>query len=161
MREGEIEYNQPPPLTYYQPPNQIQHQQPQPIQHQATQPIEHVQVGEIEYNQPPQLTHNIPSPETHNQLQPFGTTASQNSNLKPVTHSEKPAIIYNKSLVIEYVCTLCETPTKFSDFNKLDRHVHRFHSAFKQSERGTKRKKGVREEVSPRKLRWRNITKST
>ena len=49
MQGGEIEYNQPTPLTHHRPPKQIIHNQPQPIEHQTTQPIEQMQVGEIEY----------------------------------------------------------------------------------------------------------------
>ena len=36
-------------------------------------------------------------------------------NLKEIEFRGSPAITYNKSLVIEYICTLCKTPTKFSD----------------------------------------------
>ena len=102
MQVSEIQYNQPPPLTYHQQPN-VQNQ-PHPIEHRTAQPIEPMQVGEIEYNQPPPLTHN--THETHSQLQPFGSTAAQNSSLKTITQPEDPAITYDKSLVIEYVCTL-------------------------------------------------------
>ena len=63
------------------------------------------------------------------------------------------------------MCTLCETPTKFATFGKLENHIKRFHSAFNQEEKGTKRrkdegypKKAKRrrkdEEVYPKKGKW-------
>ena len=56
-------------------------------------------------------------------------------------------IEYKKPLAIKndypdlYVCTLCTSYTKFSDYRELERHVERFHSDFKQIEKGSKRKR--------------------
>ena len=55
---------------------------------------------------------------------------------------------------IYYVCTICETPTKFLDYGKLEKHVGRFHSDFNQNVRGSKRKRGKEEEVFPKKAKW-------
>ena len=65
---------------------------------------------------------------------------------------------YNRPIGLEhslYVCTLCETQTKFADYNKIGKHVERFHSAFKQNNKGIKRGKGECEEVWPKKPRWK------
>ena len=57
------------------------------------------------------------------------------------------AIEYRKPLAIEndyhdlYVCTLFTSYTKFSGYNKLERHVEWFHSDFKQTEKESKRKR--------------------
>ena len=56
-----------------------------------------------------------------------------------------------------YLWTFCEKPTKFADYHKLSKHVARFHSDFNQKNKGTKRSKGEREEVSPKRIRW-NVT---
>ena len=55
---------------------------------------------------------------------------------------------------IYYVCTLCETPTKFTNYGKLEKHVRRFHSDFNQNERGSKRKRIKEGEVFPKKAKW-------
>ena len=52
------------------------------------------------------------------------------------------------------MCTLCETPTKFTEYGKLEKHVRRFHSDFNQNERGSKRKRIKEEEVFPKKAKW-------
>ena len=55
----------------------------------------------------------------------------------------------------KFICTLCETPTKFSTFGKLDNHIKRFHPAFNQEEKGTKRKRGWRRvNEKPKKVKW-------
>ena len=38
-----------------------------------------------------------------------------------------------------YVCTLCETPTKFTEYADLEKHDRRFHSYFNQNEQGSKK----------------------
>ena len=40
---------------------------------------------------------------------------------------------------IYYVCTLCETPTKFLNYHRLEKHVKRFHSDFDQNVKGPKK----------------------
>ena len=53
------------------------------------------------------------------------------------------------------MCTLCETPTKFTEYGKLEKHVRRFHSDFNQNERDSKRKRGEEEEeLFPKKAKW-------
>ena len=72
---------------------------------------------------------------------------------KMIVDEDPPA---SEPLAIEYkmnVCTLCSTPTQFSDYKKLEKHVTRFHSAFNQNIKGSKRKK-LSQEVFPKKLRW-------
>ena len=56
------------------------------------------------------------------------------------------------------MCTLCETPTKFATFGKLENHIKRFHSAFNQEEKGTKRRKDE-EEAYPKKAKRRKDEK--
>ena len=95
----------------------------------------------------PSLTYN-----QNNQLQTLsnqspGLTDNQPQNTRPT---------YNRPIGIEqtlYLCTLCETPTKFADYHRLSKHVERFHSAFNQDNKGVKRGKGEREEAWPKKLR--------
>ena len=55
---------------------------------------------------------------------------------------------------IYYVCTLCETPTKFTNYYKLEKHVKRFHSDFDQNVKGSKRKCVKDENVFPKKAKW-------
>ena len=50
------------------------------------------------------------------------------------------------------MCGYCETPTKFATYNKLENHIKRFHSAFNQEEKGTKRRK---DEGYPKKAKRR------
>ena len=52
------------------------------------------------------------------------------------------------------MCTLCETPTKYATFGKIENQIKRFHSAFNQEEKGTKRRKDEKEEVYPKKGKW-------
>ena len=53
------------------------------------------------------------------------------------------------------MCTLCEKPTKFTEYGKLENHVRRFHSDFNQNERGSKRKRiKEEEEVFQKKAKW-------
>ena len=104
----------------------------------------------VQYNRVPSLTYN-----QNNQLQ----TVSNLSPVNNITHnqSQNTRPTYNRPIGIEqtlYLCTLCQTPTKFADYNKLSKHVERFHSAFNQDNKGVKRGKGEREESWPKKLRW-------
>ena len=65
------------------------------------------------------------------------------TNIQPLALEIKPIL-----------CTLCNTPTKFKDYCKLEKHVKRFHSDFNRNERDNKRKKGGEEdeeEVFPKK----------
>ena len=50
-------------------------------------------------------------------------------------------------------CTLCTTPTKFKDYHKLEKHVKKSHSDW--NEQDSKRKKGGKEEVFPKKGKWK------
>ena len=79
---------------------------------------------------------------------PIISNPSQNIDKKP--HDEN----------IYYVCTLCETPTKFTNYHRLEKHVKRFHSDFDQNVKGSKRKRGKEEKVFPKKAKT-NWTKTT
>ena len=114
----------------------IGYDQPSPqmeITYNQQRPIQH-----ITYDQPSQqraLTYDQPS-------QPLAIESYD-------PPSQQQALLYNQPsqpLAIEYQklnipCTLCITPTYFNDYKKLEKHVERFHSDFKQTNRGTKRKK--------------------
>ena len=146
-----VRYNRVPSLTYNHTPVA-----------QATQLVENMETNDgipsitykppvVQYNRVPSLTSNhgtvsnLPPPN-------HGTV----SNLHPPFPRQQFSS-YNRPIGIEqtlYLCTLCETPTKFSDYHKLGRHVERFHSAFNQDNKGVKRGKGEREGVRPKKLRW-------
>ena len=53
-----------------------------------------------------------------------------------------------------YICTLCETPTQFSDYHKSDKHFERFHIAYNQKNKGKKRgKDNELGEISPKRLK--------
>ena len=76
-------------------------------------------------------------------------------------YQSQPAEIekYNPNIgklpeVHKFLCTLCETPTKFSTFGKLENHIKMFHPAFNQEEKGTKRKRGRRRKEKPKKAKW-------
>mgnify|MGYP003343254510 CR=1 FL=1 len=78
----------------------------------------------------------------------------------PIAQAERLPLQYevtsqpSSSKIELYVCTLWETPIKFGNFQKLSRHVERFHKDFEQEERGTKRSCPSYDEVLPKKLRW-------
>ena len=100
-----------------------------PIGYQSQQPLQ--------YTQPPALQH-------------------VNTQHQAISHTPQKALQYTQPQQDEniyYVCTYCETPTKFKEYGKLEKHVERFHSDFKQTNRGTKRKRGE-EEVFPKKGKW-------
>ena len=176
MQIGEIEYNRVPILTYNPP---VVHRPHQPIQHRQTGQIEYNRVPTLTYNQPvvqvpnqpieqmqtgeilqvPTLTYKHP-PVQDNQLQTiergFNTSPSivQGSNITQTQPQNNPTrSSYNRPIGTEhslYLCTLCETPTKFADYCKLGKHVERFHSAFNQNNKGVKRNKGDHEESRPK-----------
>ena len=61
-----------------------------------------------------------------------------------IENSHSLAIEYQQWLALDarmYVCTLCTTYTKFSDYKKLERHLVRFHKDFEQTEKGSKWKR--------------------
>ena len=148
MQTGEIEYNRVPILTYNPPVVQGSNKT-------QNQPIEQMQTGEI--LQVPTLTYKHP-PVQDNQLQTIQNTNPSPSNITQNQPQNNPTrSSYKRPIGIEhslYLCTLCETPTKLAYYHKLGRHVERFHSAFNQNNKGTKRNRGDHEELWPKKLRW-------
>ena len=118
-------------------------------------------VPSLTYKPPvPSLTYKPPAPSlihNHNtQLQSNLPTAERALERDhELARDTRPS--YNRPIGIEqtlYLCTICETPTKFDDYHKLSKHVERFHSAFNQDNKGVKRAKGEHEESWPKKLRW-------
>ena len=98
-------------------------------------------------------------PYNHQTHQPLQHIAQENMQIEP--YKSHPAEIekYNPNIgklpeVYKFICTLCETPTKFSTFGKLENHIKRFHPAFNQQEQGTKRKGGRRRKEKPKKGKW-------
>ena len=57
-----------------------------------------------------------------------------------------------------YLCAWCETPTKFTDPYKSNRHVDRFHAAFNQKNKGVKRGNDEDNKILLKRLRW-NVTR--
>ena len=105
----------------------------------------------LEYNHAPSLTYKPPlAPHTPSLTDNQNNQLQTVSNLSPgynITHNQpqntRPT--YKRPIGIEqtlYLCTLCETPTKFADYHRLSKHVERFNSAFNQDNKGVKRGKG-------------------
>ena len=112
----------------------------------------------LQYTQPPTLQHTSHHATPHTSqhtIQPLTVTNRQQPALQQAISKppRQKGLKQPQDESVSYVCTLCETPTKFTTFNKLDNHVRRFHSDFNQKERGNKRK-GRKEEVYPKKGRW-------
>ena len=118
----------------------------------SNQPIEYMETDDgfpsltykppvVQYNHVPSLTYNH-TPVQNNQLQTV-SSMSPGYNIRQNQPTNKPTRSkYNRPIGIEhklYLCTLCETPTKFADYHKLGKHVERFHSAFNQDNKGVKR----------------------
>ena len=106
------------------------------------------------------------------------TDAIDYSNAQAIIHSERPRQTESSTIYhipqqsiqhtqpshnidekphdenIYYVCTLCETPTKFTNYHRLEKHVKRFHSDFDQNVKGSKRKRVKEEKVFPKKAKW-------
>ena len=83
--------------------------------------------------------------------------AQENMQIEPYQSQSEEIEKYNPKIgklpeVYKFICTLCETPTNFSTFGKLENHIKRFHQAFNQEEKGTKRKgRRRKEKVYPKK----------
>jgi len=78
-------------------------------------------------------------------------------NVQPSLENRGHLAIQNtQPLALEYKinCNLCTTPTYFGDFEKLARHIERFHADFDKKERTNKRKRGCNEEYSTKRVKW-------
>ena len=90
----------------------------------------------VQYNRVPSLTYNNTPP---NQLQTVSNLCPGYNITLNRRQDNNNRSSYNRPIGIEqtlYLCTLCESPTKFSDYHKLGRHIERFHSAFNQDDKG-------------------------
>merc|ERR1711954_92654 len=121
------------------PQQTISHRSQQAILHTPQQTISHTPQKEQEPLKQLSNSQHMLQPTIQH---PIISNPSQNIDRKP--HDES----------IYYVCTLCETETKFKEYSKLEKHVRRFHSDFNQSERGSKRKRIKDDEVFPKKAKW-------
>merc|ERR1712112_764426 len=168
-----ISHAQPPPLQYMQQktihhiPTQESIQQPvmsynpqQTISHTSHQAITHTPQQTISHRPQQAILHTPQQTISHTpqqEQQPLQQLSNSQHMLEPTIQHP---IISNPSQNIDrkphdesiyYVCTLCETDTKFKEYGKLEKHVRRFHSDFNQSERGSKRKRTKDDEVFPKK----------
>ena len=165
IQTNEVEYNRVPPLMYIQPTAQRQ--------------IEHMQTNEVEYNRVAPLTYIQPTvqrpieqtmnkPIEFNQAAPLAHKHpnTQQQTIQNIPNTIQVAAVdnqprkYNRSIGFEeksYFCSWCETPTKFADHKKLGKHIERFHLAFNQKNKGTKRGNDDLDEIAPKRIRW-NVT---
>jgi len=162
---------------YHIPQQSISHSQPPPLQYMQQKTIHHIPTQEsiqqpvISYNPQQTISHRPQQAILHTPQQTISHTPQQEQQplqqLSNSQHMLEPTIqhpiISNPSQNIDrkphdesiyYVCTLCETDTKFKEYSKLEKHVRRFHSDFNQSERGSKRKRIKDDEVFPKKAKW-------
>ena len=91
--------------------------------------------------------------------------AAQQQTIQNLPNSNKVAAndnqprLYNRPIGYEeksYLCSWCETPTKFKDHKKLSKHIKRFHNAFDQKNRGVKRGDDDLDEIAPKRQRGDN-----
>ena len=171
----EIEYNQPfqqQALTYnqrpkrmkieYNQPSQQQQQQqqidyikqqqlpPPPPPHQlqySSAALQHIQKPALQYSSPQQLEYS--SQQQNHPIAHIYEPYLQNI----VSHKQQKHNKQKDESVSSFKCTYCVTPTTFKTFNRLSNHIERFHTDFKQTIKGTKRK-NTNEEVFPKKLKW-------
>ena len=100
-------------------------------------------------------------PIAHTQNQPIAYTQNQPAIQLAQEHTDNPGTgaAYNRPIGYEensFLCTLCETPTKFYDKYKLYKHRARFHNAFDQKNRGVKRGDDDLDEIAPKRQRGDN-----
>ena len=95
--------------------------------------------------------------QTHG-IENMETDAIDYQTQQPLQYTQPLAVTQQGSIPpdenIYYVCTLCETPTKFLNYHRLEKHVKRFHSDFDQNVKGSKRKHVKEEKVFPKKAKW-------
>jgi hypothetical protein len=149
-----LQYNQPLPIAQaeriplqYNQPLPISQAERLPLQYNQPLPIAQVERLPLQYNPPLPIAQSERKPITYDQPLPIEETKRLPLQYEATSQP-------SSSKVELYVCTLCETPTKFGNFQKLSRHVERFHKDFEQEERGTKRSCPSYDEVLPKKLRW-------
>merc|ERR1712121_593520 len=123
----------------------------------------------IEFNQAASLAYNPSIPQryiVHTQNQPFDQPITQNQTTDKVPNdpTQVATVVnqprsYNRPIGYEeksYLCSWCETPTKFKDRKKLSKHIKRFHNAFDQKNRGLKRGDDDLDEIAPKRQRGDN-----
>ena len=173
QEHGALQYTQKPALQY-SPPQVLQYSQQlqqalQPTSLQDTQ-----SKMELDYN-PPTSQHVL----THNHGVHQQMDFTQQRNIQPINYNQhipiaqdnmqveqyrsQPAEMekYNPNIgklpeIKQYICTLCHTPTRYDTYEKLEHHRERFHAAFDQTERGTKRKKHRDDDDDDKKLKTGN-----
>ena len=166
-----MQTNEVSPLTYIQPTvqRQIEHMQNNEVgynQPTVQRQIEQTINKPIEFNQAASLAYNPSIPQrhiVHTQNQPFEQPITQNqtTNKVPNDPTQVATVVnqprsYNRPIGYEeksYLCIWCETPTKFNDYKKLNKHIERFHATFNQKYKGTKRGIDDLDEISPKRLR--------
>merc|ERR1711951_180792 len=150
------------------------------IQQGSNYPIEHMQTNtqieqtnnQVSPNPSPQqrsieqiqiqpITHTQNQPIAHTQNQPIAHTQNQPALQLAQECTDNPGTIaaYNRPIGYEensYLCSWCETPTKFKDRKKLSKHIKRFHNAFDQKNRGVKRGDDDLDEIAPKRQRGDN-----
>merc|ERR1711951_95271 len=147
-----IGYTQNQPVAYTQI-HPIAHTQNQPIAHTQIQPIAHTQNQPIGYMQNQPIAHTQNQPIAYTQNQPAIQLAQEHKDNPGTGAAYKRPIGYEEN---SFLCTLCETPTKFYDRTKLYKHRARFHNAFDQKNRGVKRGDDDLDEISPKRQRGDN-----
>ena len=88
------------------------------------QSIYHTQPPAIQYTQQPVTNYNSERPRQRESSKIYHIPQQSIQHTQP-SHNidEKP---HDEN--IYYVCTLCETPTKFTNYLRLEKHVKRFHT---------------------------------
>merc|ERR1711888_193820 len=141
------------------------------IQPTVQRQIEHMQTNEVGYNQP---TVQRQIEQTINKAIKFNQAASlaykhpnnQQQTIQNIPNSNQVAPVvnqprsYNRPIGYEeksYLCIWCETPTKFNDYKKLNKHIERFHAAFMQKNKGLKRANDSLDEISSKRVRGKGI----
>ena len=127
--------------------------QNQPIGYTENQPVAYTQIHPIAHTQNQPIAHTQNQQIAHTQNQPVIQLAQE--------HTDNPGTraAYNRPIGYEeksYLCSWCETPTKFKDRKKLSKHIKRFHNAFDQKNKGTKRGDDDLDEIAPKRHRGDN-----
>merc|ERR1711888_182898 len=115
-----------------------------PIEQRTNKPIEFNHLATLAYKHPNTQQQTIQNIPNSNQVAPNDNQPK--SYNRPIGYEEK-----------SYFCIWCETPTKFTDHKKLGKHIERFHAAFNQKNKGTKRGNDEDNKISPKRIRW-NVT---
>ena len=102
---------------------------------QALQPATLQGHQQMDSSQPTNFNQHLPIAQENMQIEPYHSQPAEMEKYNP-NIGKLPEIK-------QYICTLCQTPTRYDTYEKLKHHRKRFHAAFDQTERGTKRKKNI------------------